>query len=134
MRPVVIEAMSECIRWQAGVVGRLFEVSHELRSAIDLDAGDLERHLGDELVEEAGGEPRGSAAGGAGHRPFGDRKAIAANEAVLAERTRRAHAALLGCNPEQSWQCALEPGQAGTGRTRSGAPPCPLAACNPVLY
>ena len=54
--------------WQAR-----FEVGHELGAAVDLDAVDLEGHVGDELVEEGGGEVGGGAACDAGDGPFGDR-------------------------------------------------------------
>jgi hypothetical protein len=49
------------------------EVGHELGTAVDLDGFDLERHVGDELVEEGAGEVGGCAAGDPGDGPFGDR-------------------------------------------------------------
>ena len=48
------------------------EVGLELGPAVDLDARDVKGHVGDELVEEAGGEVCGGAAADAGHGPFGD--------------------------------------------------------------
>ena len=45
------------------------ELGHELRAAVDLDGGELEGQLGDELVEEAGGGGGGGAMRGHGDAP-----------------------------------------------------------------
>ncbi|MBM2716172.1 hypothetical protein JQK88_34435 [Mesorhizobium caraganae] len=51
----------------------MFEAGHELGAAVDLDAGDLEGHLAEHLVKEAGGEIGACAAGDASDGSFGDR-------------------------------------------------------------
>jgi hypothetical protein len=55
------------------VLAGSLELGHELRSAVDLDGLDLERHVAHELVEEDCSRSRGGAVEDLGHRPLGDR-------------------------------------------------------------
>jgi hypothetical protein len=55
------------------VVAGLFELGHELRSAIDLDGLDLEGHVADDFVEEEGCRRRGGTVESLGDGPLGDR-------------------------------------------------------------
>src|SRR5271170_1564285 len=58
---------------EAVFLAMILEDGHELGSAVDLDAFDLERSGGDELVEQGFCGAGGSVGGDVGKGPFGDR-------------------------------------------------------------